>query len=1012
MRRSPSRQAGSNSQKHAGRSRQKISTRRNSRGDELKSATGSLSEFSCGVVPDAELVAFFDDLFSPATTQYAYMDLTGRDPLAGSVTGRRGPDLWSAWRTASAFAAQSRPLDATRRLHEVADLHPVNHNADYLAEAERLNLLSECLSLGHQYLAAIEVGDSACRVFLRFLSRLESDASCAALEIAEMVETLAGIRLDPSRTAELAHTWAATRGLDFVLALGYRRCQLAGRVAGDKQALKWSDDLFANARLLHVKSGVAFGLREVTQIEFALGNCRTEAAPDVAFFHFEAVVRALGMEDGRGLRAAINAANCLLRCGRFAEAEDRYASLESLFELRGQYCEAARVWMSECIAKWKRKHDPAIRHDVIGAIKLYEGHLPKTADHLTRYAQKQFIEQAYLLLVTANCHNTDYSDARLDEVLSALWALYTRDLLASLEQDEPGKPWDRLLARQQSPLAGTRNALAPFRSLGVVHLLAGIDCTLWIIYGFDGQGDFRFAWSAAKGENAHMISDFLRALDDQLEADKIGDALAVQSHQHRLETLAETLSASLSPRWVGVLQDMTQLFYMPHSFGNVDEFPLGALRFNGRWLAELVPIVRSPSITHLRETLSPSRARVNPQPAAVVVLGSLTVGGPQLKSAQVEAATINHLLGVMGFSPSVHAEAGAEDVKRWCDGASGVLHYIGHGIANEVFEALPLAHEDFGPLDADKIDGFRVPFLFFCACLAGRVRYGAGGYSVGLASKLIERGGPAAIAFSMPIPENRAYSLARQFYRQANNHAFGKAVLGVVNQAKESLPAYAWLALAAYGDPAFELSAMCRSGAVPMLHGSGQSWHSHLRNHCVLRTNETRLALEASVAEIPFELRSVIELWLRCAFQEPPAFDAVTLEGFEQAALGATGTTDVERLSFYAAVCAERLHASGLEKLPIAISPDATSIRQLLDTSRFLAVLGSALFDMRLNGLGCSFMGRVITVDQNGTDRSALFLCQGREKLLECESVSPFVRTMRCDDGRILQAFGARQSWS
>jgi hypothetical protein len=68
--------------------------------------------------------------------------------------------------------------------------------------------------------------------------------------------------------------------------------------------------------------------------------------------------------------------------------------------------------------------------------------------------------------------------------------------------------------------------------------------------------------------------------------------------------------------------------------------------------------------------------------------------------------------------------------------------------------------------------------------------------------------------------------------------------------------------------------------------------------------------------------------------------------------------------------------------------------------------MGSAIFDARLNGLGNSLMGRVMTVDQNDASRAALFLRQGREKLLECEPQSAFVTSLREGDARILAEFG------
>lgn len=336
------------------------------------------------------------------------------------------------------------------------------------------------------------------------------------------------------------------------------------------------------------------------------------------------------------------------------------------------------------------------------------------------------------------------------------------------------------------------------------------------------------------------------------------------------------------------------------------------------------------------------------------------------------------------------------------------MHYIGHGIANEVFENLPLASaESFSPLRADRLDGNRTPFVFLCACVAGRVRSGTGGYQIGLASKLVERGAPAALAFGMPVTEARAYTLAGKLYRSMARLPFGAAVSAALNDVGTSLPAYASLSLTAYGDPSFVLPSMTAAGErASTIALETTTWASKLRNHCVLRTITTAAEVRASLDDAPRGVAGILTTWLDMALKSPIMSRTELLDSLETAAGEAEGCTDAERLSIRAAVCAERLHASGLETLPIEIATDPESIRSMLADARFLAVVGGALFDMRLNGLGNSLMGRVITADQNDAEPAALYLRQGREKLLECEDESDFVRSLRADDERVLEHFG------
>jgi hypothetical protein len=635
---------------------------------------------------------------------------------------------------------------------------------------------------------------------------------------------------------------------------------------------------------------------------------------------------------------------------------------------------------------------------------MFEEALPRRMDPATRYTHKRFVEPGYALLITANAYSADRSEARIDETLSAVWAVLSRDMLADLEPESTADPWDAVLARQRRPLAAMKSALAAVRALGVVHLISGIDCLVWVVYGYDRQGTFRFACVPGSAAHAGRVTGFLRVMHEHVAADTSGDVLGMQGLERELERLGEAIADDLPAEWRDVLGAMERVIYLPHPFGNVDELPLSGLRIGGRWLGETLPITRSPSVNHLREMLSPNRATMRPNRAAKILVGSLTLGEESLASTRDATKLASAALGALGFEAAIDEGAGRVELTQWLDGAAGALHYVGHGIANEVMEALPLANgELFGPLDADRLNGNRVPFVFCCACVAARVRSGAGGYQTGVVSKLIERGAPAAIAFSMPVVESRAYALARRFYREASRLPFGDAARATMADAE--LPAYVRLSMTAYGDPAFVLTSVARGEQVTTLQDELASWDAALRNHCVLRTAETEARVRATLDAVPPELARPLGRWLDTAFQEPVSSIPEELNALEQAALAAEEIGDAMRLSVRAAVCAERLHASGVDGAPMSLSDPAAAPR-LLECANFLMMLGGALFDSRLNGLGHSLRGRVVTIDRNDATPVAVSLREGRKQLLECEGLSPFVRGLRELDGRLLEHYG------
>jgi hypothetical protein len=947
----------------------------------------------------------FELLFSRAAARHAYDELARGGAIAGAVQRGRGARLWRAWRTAREAIENGRPLEGFEALRATTKRFPFDSQASDIAEAERLALVAECCTLGNQILPAIEYGESARSIARRFIERLETDRGTCAGELGEMLEQLASIELgDGTDRDALVAAWATTRGLDLTLELARRIAGLRRQAGDDSVETQAESELRADVERLQRAAGVRLGARGSMAIELALGDVYTESDPKQAFAHFDAVASALGVEDGAGLQAAINAANCLMRAGELAEAEARYASLESLFEMRGDYAGAARVWMSECIANWKRLRDPSVRHALVGAIRMFEEAMPRGSDPATRYTQKRLVDPGYALLITANAHSADRSDARIDETLSAVWAVLSRDLLANLEPEASADPWEAALARQRRPLAAMKTALAPLPALGVVHLISGIDCLVWIVYGYDRQGTFRFACVPGSAAHAGRVTGFLRVMHEHVAADTSGDVLGMQGLERELERFGEAIADDLPAEWRDVLGAMERVIYLPHPFGNVDELPLSGLRIGGRWLGERLQITRSPSVNHLREMLSPNRATVRPNRAAKVLVGSLTLGDEALASTRDATTLASGALGALGFEAAIDEGAGRVELTHWLDGAAGALHYVGHGIANEVMEALPLATgELFGPLDADRLDGNRVPFVFCCACVAARVRSGAGGYQTGVVSKLIERGAPAAIAFSMPVVESRAYALARRFYREASRLPFGDAARATMADAE--MPAYVRLSMTAYGDPAFVITSVARGEQVTTIQDELASWDAALRNHCVLRTAETEARVRATLDAVPPELARPLGRWLDAAFQEPAASIPEELDALEQAALAAEETGDATRLSVRAAVCAERLHASGVDGAPMSLCDPAAAPR-LLECANFLMMLGGALFDSRLNGLGHSLRGRVVTIDRNDATPVAVSLREGRKQLLECEGLSPFVRGLRELDGRLLEHYG------
>lgn len=964
-------------------------------------------------VPDADhaervagMVDLLRTLFSDTAAQHAYDLLAGRDPLAGAITRDPTRLTWRAWRAAKRDIARGDPLAGWQALLALNKRAPMNEQPSSLAELERLALIAQCLALGHQVLPALEHTRGARRALMRFAVRLGEQLEACTRELRAMLaELTASNWTEDGADRALLQAWVIGRAIPLLISLAQGEADLGVRLGADVDTI--AADLEADAARLQATVGAKLDATTEAQLRFALGNLYTENKPALAAEHFDHVAHALGLESGLGLQAAANAAHCLMRTERLAEAEARLGSLESLFEMRGDRSGAARVWISECVARWKRLHDPDVRRSLVGAIAMFEDTLRGRGDPMTRYVDKRYVEPGYLLLVAAIADGPERNDDALDVLLGAVWALQSRDLLADPLPQMPAEPWRRLLAQQRRPLAITRTMLEPLPDVGIVHLLSVTDRVVWLAYAADRKHGLRLECQALGEAHAQKIGELLRLMHEQLEADRVGDALGVASLGDALARTGEAIAADLSPALRTLLTSVRCILHLPHAYGNVDEFPLGALRWDGQWLAQRTPVLRAATVNQLRELLSPRRC-VWPQHEAFVFTGDTSAPGARLAGIDAERSRAMHRLLAVGFAASVHETAGRAVLSHWLEGGAGALHYIGHGLANEVIEGLPLvAGEQFGPLDIDQLEGHRVPFVFLCACLAARLRAGSGGYHTGIASRLLERGSPGVLAFTMPVIEDRAYALAQIFYRAAARAPLGEAVRETQTQAFATMPAYAVLALAAHGDPGFELAAMAGAAPVPLLAHAARSWQSTLCAYCVLRTADSASALRGGLGEVPEPLRTGLAAWLDTAFASPPA-DTTQLDALQAMALAADTLPALDRLCVRAAVAAQRLNAAGADKWPLPETV-AAQRRTLVDEANFIAELGAALFDMPLNALGLSLAARLYAHGREDAQEAALYLRQSRQQLRPWEGDSAFVARLRAEDLTLLERFGLQE---
>lgn len=972
-----------------------------------------------GSPPEPALLQAFHELTDDLGARAQEREASEPSATSLTLTGNRDTDVWRACIAAWARLRAGRPNDAIAAVTPVWNAYTPLKESSRLSDAELLKIIGECLSQDDRTVPAANFNHRARQVLLRFLAGCSRHPDQSAEEIAKMLEALVGDSLTAAFASQELETallapWAVTRGLDLLTEIARRRLDYLqeGRDA--------VEDLLGDVRLLVKTTRTRLDDRQVAKVQIAIGDCCRTEDREVAVMCYLEALKALGIQDPLGFQAAVN----LALLSDDAEAERRFASLKEAAEARGDLKAAAQLWVQACAARWQATRDIAVRQDLVTAIDLYERQLPPNADPRTIFNYKQHLETGYRLLMTVNGYDQDRSEERLDEILSATRAMLTAERRADLRPDVEDDLWEILLSRQTRPLAALQTALSPLPGLGILHLALGIRCLVWVAYGYGRDRAFRAGWGICDEAAVRPLLDVHQYMQEQLEADKIGDTLAVANFDARLEQLGDEIGDALPADVLEALRCVDVLVYAPVPLGGVDEFPLAAIRIDGRWLTDFLPTARTTTFNLMQGSLCPNLPDVQPDERALVVLGAPEVGGPPLKGALDEAIAVQQMLEQLGFQATIAENAARQQVSGWLDGDAGALHYVGHGIANEILETLPLPGGDhFDATAAELFRGYHLPFVFLCACVAGRIRYGEGGHLIGLLSGLLDRGTPAGVAFMLPMPERHAYAITHQFYRQASRKPFAQAVSATQEAMRSHVPAYAWLSIAAYGDPTFSLPAKAGFGPIPLLRNRAVTWHSATRNHCVLQTDASGRDVRNRLEEVPASLRPAFEAWLNSAFGDGTIDSSWT--DLEEHAAAATDLSDVERLTAHAAACAAHLHAGELHAWPFRTPSDPSSLPTLLSEAMFLSRFGVALGEEHLNALGVSLMRRVedflVELGERfgepfhddapwGEVEQASALSDAVAKLWTFEETSPFVAMLQQGNREILDRRGQKYS--
>jgi hypothetical protein len=238
------------------------------------------------------------------------------------------------------------------------------------------------------------------------------------------------------------------------------------------------------------------------------------------------------------------------------------------------------------------------------------------------------------------------------------------------------------------------------------------------------------------------------------------------------------------------------------NLGDVDEIPVELWHDGTDYLGLSKEVVRAVSLNQLCATLAGNRVNVNRSHSALIVRAGDIEDGAALLEADPEVAGVTAALEALEIKPKVLQSPKPSEFLGQLGSGFDVLHYVGHGLADELGEELRLsADRAVTASDLSSLRPAPAPVCVTTSCLIGRARHLRAGFQRGIVVSLLKRGAPTVVAATEEVPDQLGRQFAATFYRQATNGPLGVAMLATRRKlAEDKYHAAAWGSFVMFGD--------------------------------------------------------------------------------------------------------------------------------------------------------------------------------------------------------------------
>ena len=778
--------------------------------------------------------------------------------------------VWRLWLKADRckdtgrFARARELLTQASDIAEMAGWTPENAPVWY---AELAALSAELLQDDGEPAQAYQESDWALQAWMYLGSVLQphDDSSpnvtrAVLTPAAAMVAVLVG----PERLAALARaaggtvfevavsTWLIDRLVPELSEIAARTVTLTAEALSYSDARRLANDLLASFNRWD------FPTWNPVLVEIGMHKALGSAASNARHF-----TRALGLADDALTLAArlprgsqrsreeaqlrSNRARALFGLRRPADAVSDFEWAAATLESIGDTTDALRVRTGLMAARAEAGHavDTSVVRQLLADLESEVARLDRPDGALME--DLEAIRRLHLSLLAED------AGADLEEVVG---------LIEEIRGDRPimrdGRDYpDPVVARlcRASTLLGSRLETLPDTLLLVLEPGVSIEGRRWPLFLTISSGHEaeKVRWRVAVSNET--AADALTALQRAAAAERaklVTGEIAVHSAPSEALIHDATRAWSTLPADVrGAILKARTVVYLPSSFAGLDTIPLELLRHEGGWLGATHVVVRCPSFQYLEELVSPNSRRWSDDDRAMVAQAAPDAELGVLAEAEADVRIAMRAATLLGLRAE-HLELSQPADAVGLFSERSLVHYIGHGYADELGEFLRLSAESAVSATAlPDADSARVPFVFFNACLLGRVRHLEGGRQRGWALALLERGAPGVVGALDSVPDNACPLVAAAFYRCVWKAPVGEGM----RQARARLDAQGinpavWAAYVLHGDPNAAISRALPRGP----RGTGDltaRWPAHLTRFLATGRPDHRDALVGAIGADP-----------------------------------------------------------------------------------------------------------------------------------------------------------------